>query len=151
MNQNLVDLAKRYYELQTKHEALSAEIKALGETWTVCETELLDALADEGVSSIKLDGVGLVSMRTQNILSVNAANMDGYFEYLRSINKEDLIKPYINPRTNSAFLKEHLDSIIVQLENDGQDPIDAKEKALQFLNSKGASYFVKRGIALKKG
>jgi hypothetical protein len=151
MNQNLIDLAKRYSEVQAQSEELSAQLKTVNETWAQVENELLDALAEEGVSSIKLDGIGLVSMRVQNILSVNAANMDGYFAYLKEIGKDDLIKPYINPRTNSAFLKEHLDTLISLREEHGMDLMEAREDAVKFLNLKGASYFVKRGIALKKG
>lgn len=150
MSQKLTDIAKRYKELQDKHEAKNEELKAIGKDWTACETELLEAMVDEGVNSIKIDGVGLLSMRTKNYLNVNAANKPSFYEYLQASGNGGLLKLDVNPRTLTAFLGDHLQELIkAKVQAEGKDEIEARNEALEFLKSKGAAYFSERGISLR--
>lgn len=151
MNNELVELGKKFFELKTKHEEQSAALKELGAEWEAVETELLETMAEEGVSSINIDGLGLFSMSTRNMLSVNAANKEKFWEYLKESGNGHLLKLDVNPRTLTAFLGEHLAALIEKRKAEGKMEFEAREEMLKFLNEKGASYFVKRGISFRKG
>lgn len=152
MAKTITELAKRYDELQTKHEEQSDILKAISTEWEALETELLEAMAEEGVNSVRLDGIGLISMSVSNYLSVNAANKPGFYEYLKAAGHGGLLKEEVNPKTLTAFLKGHLEELIKGFqENYDMDTVAARDAALIFINDKGASYFTKRGISLRKG
>lgn len=147
----VIDLGKKYEKLQTKSEAQAKVLKDIDADWAACEAELLEALVEEGVNSIKLIGIGTVSMRTKNFLSVNAANKPLIFEYLRESGNDALLKLDVNPKTLTSFLSLHLAELVAAKVKAGADELDAQKEVLEFLNKKGASYFTERGISLKRG
>lgn len=142
-------LASQFLELKKKSDFLSEELKKTNAEWEEVEKELLNAMVEEGTSSIRLEGMGLFSMRTRSFLSVNAANKPNFYEYLKESGNGDLLKLDVNPRTLTAFLKGHQETLESQYLNEGLDPVDARKKALEFLNQKGASYFSERGVSFK--
>lgn len=150
MSTAITDLAKKFAELKTKHEAQSDVLKQIAGEWTEIEAQLLEAMAEEGVKSTHIDGVGMFTMAVTNYLSVNAANKMVFYPYLKESGNGDLLKEEVNPRTLTAFLKGHLDEIIKRYEDQGHDQVDARNKALEFLNQKGASYFTKREVRMTK-
>lgn len=151
MNTQLVELGKKFFELKTKYEEQDKALKELGAQWEVVETELLETMSEEGVNSINIDGLGLFSMSTRNMLSVNAANKEQFWKYLQDSGNGHLLKLDVNPRTLTAFLGEHLTALIEAKKSEGKMEFEAREEMLKFLNEKGASYFVKRGISFRKG
>ena len=151
MNNQLVELGKKFFELKSQYESTEKILDGINTQWQECETELLEMMAEEGVASINIDGLGLFSMRTRNMLSVNAANKERFYEYLKESGNASLLKLEVNPRTLTAFLSEHLDTLIEKRREDGLLEMNAREAALKFLNDKGANYFTKRDIAFKKG
>lgn len=147
---SITELAKIYAEIRSRHEAASDVLKAIEKEWTEAETALLDAMVEEGTRSIKIDELGTFSMATTNYLSVTAANKETFYPYLKESGNGSLLKEEVNPRTLTAFLKGHLEELIRLQEQRGYDGVDARNKALEFLNKKGASYFTKKEIRLKK-
>lgn len=145
----IVELAEKFAELKKKSEAQSDILKAINTEWSECEMELLEAMAEEGVKSLKTE-FGTFSLTVTNYLSVNAAATETFYPYLKESGNGALLKEAVNSRTLTAFLKEHLETLIKEREATGLDPIQARESSLQFLNQKGASYFTKREIRMKK-
>ena len=150
MDQKIIAFAKEFKRLKDEHDELSGKLKEIDTLWSAAEAALLDAMLEEGVNSIDLGGVGKLSMRTVNYLSVNAANTEQFYQYLRLSGNGALLKESVNPRTLTAWLKSHLEELIAGANNNGMDAVDARTASLEFLKTKGASYFTKRGIALRK-
>lgn len=140
-------LAIKYKLLQDEYKTKEQELKELGNRWAECEIELINLMTEEGVGSLDLDDIGKFSIRTTNYLSVNAQNKEKFYEYLKESGNGSLLKLDVNPRTLTAFLKEHLETVAKSY---GED-FEAKNKALAFLNEKGASYFQKREVQFRKG
>lgn len=149
MEGKIVTLAKAFVELRTKHAEQEKILKQLSTEWDALETELLDAMVEEGVSSVKIEGIGLFSMSTSNYLSVNAANTGTFYAYLKESGNGGLLKEYVNPKTLTAFLKEHLESLKSEFEAKGLDQVEARNTALEYLKEKGAAYFTKRGVSFR--
>jgi hypothetical protein len=146
---SLPDIAKRYKLLQDAHEAKNEELKLISAEWTECEKELLEAMTEEGVNSIKVEGVGLMSMRTKNYLNVTAANKSQFYSYLQKSGNGGLLKLDVNPRTLTSFLGTHLEHLIKEKVTSGADEITARNESLEFLKAQGAAYFSERGISLR--
>jgi hypothetical protein len=144
------DLVKKYAELEDRAEEQKAKLKAINDAWAEVETKLLEAMAEEGIKSTKLEGLGRFSLVTKNYLSVTAANKPSFFDYLKASGNGALLKEDVNPKTLTAFLKGHLEEIIKEFSDKGMDTVDARNKALEFLNQKGASYFSERVISHTK-
>ncbi len=150
MDQNTIVLARKFKEQKVAYEAQKETLEKLGKEWEETENALIAAMIEEGVNSVRLDGLGLFSLRTTNFLSVNAANKPGFFDYLKEVGHDSILKLDVNPRTLTAFLNEHLKELQSKLCNEkGIDDISARNEALEILNKRGASYFTKRDIALK--
>ena len=106
-------------------------------------------MVDEGVNSVKLEGVGTFSMRTKSFLNVTIANKEGFLKYLKESGNGGLIKEDVNSRTLTAFLSGHLElGFIRDRVNKGMDEVDARKDALEMLNKRGASYHSERQIAM---
>ena len=146
----ILERAKRFFELKGQNEVAKDILKELSEKWDEAEKLLIEAMVEEGVNSVDLDGIGKFSMVTKNYLSVNAANKPGFLDYLKSSGNGAIIKEDVNPRTLTAFLKDHLEAVIGTYEQTGLDKVDARNAALEFLKEKGAAYFSDRGISFRK-
>ena len=107
-------------------------------------------MADEGVSSIRIEGIGLFSLSVTNYLSVTNDKKETFYPYLQEAGHGGLLKLDVNSRTLTAFLKQHLDELVKEREANGLDSVEAMESALKFLNERGASCFTKRGISLRR-
>lgn len=150
MNNKLVELGIKFKKFKDDYKVQEDALKLLGGQWEECERELLDAMVEEGVNSIDIDGVGKLSMRTENYLSVNTANTPLFYSYLKESGNGTLLKEYVNPRTLTSFLKEHLELKISEIQSVKEiDEFDARNEALEFLKSKGAAYFQKKSVSLR--
>jgi hypothetical protein len=151
MSERISDIAKQFKELKDKSAAQAEALKSLNKEWDMCELELIDALIEEGVKSINIEGIGLIMMRVKNRLSVNIADKPVLFEYLKETKNEGILKLDINPATLGSWLDAHLEELIKEKVANGLDMVDAREQALKFLHEQaGVSCFSKREIALKK-
>jgi hypothetical protein len=149
MNTKIIELGKQFKEFKKKEAELKAELKLLNEQWQTCENELLEAMTEEGVRSVTIENVGMLSMRTTNFLSVTADNKPSFFEYLHESGNAGLLKLDVHAATLKSFLDGHLEKIIQDKKDAGLDDMEARSEALEFLKSKGAGYFTKRDVALK--
>jgi len=150
MNSKLIELGKKFKKFKDDYKVAEDALKLLGGEWEECERELLDAMVEEGVNSIDIEGVGKLSMRTENYLSVNSANTNFFYSYLKESGNGALLKEYVNPRTLTSFLKEHLELKIAEIQSTKEiDEFDARNEALEFLKSKGAAYFSKKSVSLR--
>lgn len=174
MNKEIVELGRKFKECKLKADQLKADLDAANAEWSEVENDLIEAMKDEGVGSIKIDGVGLLMMRRKSYLSVNAANKPTFFEYLQASGNGDLLKLDVHNATLTAFLKKHQEELSVQFQAGGLSaeqaallasvegcedavkavgkPLDemaADEIAMKLLKSRGAAVFEKTDIALK--
>lgn len=150
MNASINALAKKFFALKAKHEAAADALKAIGAEWEEAEQALLAAMVDEGTNSISIAGMGMFVMTTKNYLSVNAASKPQFFQYLKKAGHGALLKEDVNPRTLTAFLKGHLEEVTQKYVAAGKDAVEARNEALKYLNSQGASYFSDRGVSFRK-
>jgi hypothetical protein len=150
MENTVTELAKKFATLKAEHESQSEVLKKINAEWEDIEARLLDAMVEDGTKSLHIDGLGLFTMAVTNYLSVNAASKETFYPYLKESGNGGILKEDVNARTLTAFLKGHLEDKIREFESSGLDGVDARNKALEFLNSKGASYFTKREIRMTK-
>ncbi len=150
MSKQIVDLARKYKAFSVEAAEVKAELDVVNKAWGECETELLEAMVEAGVNSVKLDGVGNFSMATKNFLSVTAAHKEEFFVYLKESGNAGLLKLDVNPATLKAFLSGHLEQLIRDRVNKGMNEVDARKEALELLNKRGASYHTERGIRMLK-
>lgn len=151
MNNNIVQLIREFQAVKEEYEKAEAVLKILTTKWDQAEADILEAMIEEGVSSVNVDGIGTASMRTENYLSVNAANTEQFYQYLKISGNGALLKESVNPRTLQAWLKQHLVDLSEGFETATNiDKVSARDKALEFLKEQGANYFTKRGISVRK-
>ena len=151
-SRKIQELTAKFKQLKTAYDEADEKLKEINAAWNACDEELLAAMVEEGVNSASFAGIGTISMRVKNYLSVNAANKSGFYDHLREIKKDDILKLDVNPKTLGSFLDGYLADLKAKyMEEDGElDQISARDKALEFLKSKGVSYFTKRDLALSK-
>lgn len=149
MSDRLTGFAKTYKDARDRSKILSEQLSTQKETEKQCVNDLLELMVEEGVKSIKIDGVGLLSMKVTSYLSCTVANQEILYPYLRESGNGGLFKETINPKTLTAFLNEHLNELVRDRIGKGMDEVDARANALAFLSEKGASYFTDRGISLR--
>lgn len=148
----ITELVKNFKALKEKSEDASKQLKEINSEWDVCESELLDAMVNEGMSSVKVEGIGQASFSTKNYLSVTADNKPQFFQYLKESDNDGILKLDVNPRTLGAFLDSHLEQLIednTQTNTEECDPITARNTAIDFLKSKGVSAFMKRTLSFR--
>ena len=67
---------------------------------------LPDAMEDAGLESVRITGVGTVSLRTDAYASIVSGQTAAAYQWLAENGHEDLVKEYVQPSTLKAFLKE---------------------------------------------
>lgn len=147
----LQEMARKFAD----HKLRDDEIKKMKEEndaeWDVIEKEMMELMVQDGVPSIRIEGLGLFSLVTKNYLSVNAANKPQFFEYLQESGNGSLLKLDVHARTLEAFLKTHSEELISKFQAEGLDLFEAKEKAHGVLIARGAAHFKDQRIQMKKG
>lgn len=149
MTDQILSLARGFHVLKLEAARLSEALKDVNSQWATCEAELLQAMADEGLASMKIDGIGTLSTRTENYLSVTGEQKHGFYDYLKHSGNGGLLKEEVNPATLKAFLKQHVEELTRQGVEAGKEEFDARTEAVTFLQAHGASVFTKRGITLR--
>ena len=149
MNTKIIELGKAFKAFKEQDQILKKQMKDLSAQWTACELELIEAMVDEGVKSVNVEGIGTLTMRTTNFMSVTGEQKPQFFEYLQESGNGGLLKLDVHAATLKSFLDDHLEKLIEDKKAAGRDDMDARSEALEFLKSKGAGFFTKRDIALK--
>lgn len=150
MNAKMIELAKRFKDLKAESAKQEEVLKKINKEWDAVDQELMSLMIDEGVNSASLTGIGRITMRTKNYLSVTKENKEKFFDYLRESGNDSILKLDVHAGTLGTFLDSHLAELKAKNEADGMDMIEARDKALEFLKEKGANYFIKRDLALGK-
>lgn len=100
--------------LAQEMKRLKAEIDELGDRKTQLQKEydqirfskLPDAMDEDGIDQIRIEGVGTVYLTDD--INVSVTDKDNFYNWLGSEGFGDLIKPYIFPQSVKAFVKEQL-------------------------------------------
>ena len=102
-------LAARYCELRDRLDELRAEAAAVqAEFDRVRNEELPDAMAESDIASLRIVGVGTVSLYPEVHVNVLKSNREALHEWLREQGHGDLVTHTVNASTLRAFVKELL-------------------------------------------
>ena len=101
------ELAVEMRELKKDIDAREASLKPLKERYdAIRKRELLDAMSEAGVSSMKLDDGGTFYISSKLRASVQASAITFFHQWLRDNGFASLIKPVVNPSTLDAWARE---------------------------------------------
>ncbi len=75
------------------------------------EGRLIEFMTDRGIkSTARYEGIGFASLEKPELFArCNKPDMDRLFEFIKSIGREDLIKPSVHHSTLSSFVGEMLE------------------------------------------
>lgn len=105
----IVDLATELAELKNEKELLGNQEKAINLRIEHLTRVLLpEAMDEDGVSNISIDGVGRVTLRGEVFASIRADNREAAYEWLRDTGRGSLISETVNASTLKAAVKEWL-------------------------------------------
>lgn len=150
MNKQIIELSQEFAKLKARHEEASKVVKDINAEWGEVETKLIEALIEEGVKSIVIDGIGRVILTSKAHLSVNIADKPKMFAYMKDTGAGSLIREDCPAQTLTKWLGERLEELQKEEMSGGLDEVEAREKALGQLKAEGASFFLKRQISLRK-
>lgn len=125
-------LAMRFGDLKKLYDAVDKVAKEVGALWDANEKALVEAMIEEGISSIKIDGYGLFKLSRSVYPNVSSANKPTFFEYLKHSGNSDLLKLDVPTNTLTAFLKRHQDALKADLQQEGIHPWQAPQLAKAF-------------------
>ncbi len=146
MTNEIVDLARRFYALKTTHAELKTKLDAIDKEWVAIENDLMEAMVEEGVSTIKVDGAGKFTLASEHYFSATVENKPEVFEYLKKNGHGALIKEDVNARTLSAFCKNMLTEMALSEIRNGVSSMEAEASAIEKMKNIGFNYFRKRTI-----
>lgn len=102
-------LCRQMKMVQARKEELEAQLKEANAEFDVLRLEVIpQRCEDEGIESMKIEGVGRLSLTGDLYVSVKAGQQVSFFGWLRRERLGDLIKPGVNASTLRAFTKERL-------------------------------------------
>lgn len=105
----IVDLATELAELKNEKELLGNQEKAINLRIEHLTRVLLpEAMDEDGVSNISIDGVGRITLRGEVFASIRADNREAAYEWLRDTGRGSLISETVNASTLKAAVKEWL-------------------------------------------
>lgn len=105
------DLVVEFRKAKERHAQLKQETtKAQLEIYEL-ERKLVDLLqAQEKTASARYEGVGFVSLMSPTVYAnYEEENSTALFEFLRKLDRDDLIKNTVNAKSLSSFVKQLLD------------------------------------------
>lgn len=105
----IVDLATELAELKNEKELLGNQEKVINIRIEHLTRVLLpEAMDEDGVSNISIDGVGRITLRGEVFASIRADNREAAYEWLRDTGRGSLISETVNASTLKAAVKEWL-------------------------------------------
>lgn len=109
MSAKVVTLATELFNLRERKDALAAEEKIINtRIEELTKKEIPEAMDEDGISNVKIDGVGRVALRGEVYTSILAENRDAAYQWLRDTGRESLITETVNASTLKAAAKEWL-------------------------------------------
>lgn len=107
----IIELAKELRHLKDVKEKMSSEEKIINSRIDQITKMLLpQVMEDDGVSTIKIDGIGKLSLRGEMYVSILAENRQDAYQWLRDNNRGSLISETVNASTLKAAAKEWIKS-----------------------------------------
>lgn len=104
---SIVELATELSVLKRRKEELGAEETVINKRIEeISRKELPDVMDADGVSNIKIEGVGRVSLRGEVFVSILAENRQAAYQWLRDTGRGSLITETVNASTLKAASKE---------------------------------------------
>lgn len=105
----VVELANELARLKDQKDDLDNQVKALNlRIEAISKQELPEAMDADGVSNIKLDGVGRISLRGEVYASILAENREQAYQWLRDTGRGSLITEVVNASSLKAAAKSWL-------------------------------------------
>ena len=150
MVKDIIEKSNEWLALKEKSEALSAELKEVNAKWDELEKELIETMADEGVPSLKIDGIGGLSISSEHYFNVPSSAQDTFFQYLRDHGAESLIRDYVPPRSLTTWIRNHVQELTQTLAEEGEDEFNAENRAIEEMQKLGASYFKRKKLSFRK-
>lgn len=120
-------LALEYKDLRGQKDYFESEVKRLTEEIKKLETRLVDKMIDQGMTSMRLEGVGLLTV--SNKLVAKITDKDKFFKWLEDTGRASLIKRDVNYMTLQAFANE-LGIENEELHAAHENGLDYEEKAI---------------------
>lgn len=143
----VTEVGKELKTIRAHISELTTQLEKAKATRETLEQKMIEAMLEEGVNALNIQGVGRFSLVTKAYLSVNSANKPEFFKYLQESGNGDLLKLDVNPMTLKAFLREHLDLMTQKtMQTENKDEIESRNEALEYLKRRGASFFTDRSI-----
>lgn len=106
---SLVDLAKELQARTNAKDALKEQSAAIQKEIDILSIGIIpEKMADEEISTMKIDGVGRLQTRSDAWVSVLAANKPAFLEWCLANNQGPLIKSDIHAQTLKAFIKDRV-------------------------------------------
>lgn len=106
-----VDLIKAMARLRAEKDAAEDEAKGISREYKyITEVAIPEKFAEDGVSIMKVDGIGRCNLAADIYASVKAGQKEAAYQWLSDIGSGDLIQPAVPPSTLKAFLKGRIKS-----------------------------------------
>jgi len=103
----IVDYAEEYIRLRTAlEEAKAIETEAQKAFDELRKHRFVELMEDVGLESMRVKGVGTVSIATDAYTSIKAENKDAAYKWLEDNGFGDIIKNNVNSSTMKALLKD---------------------------------------------
>lgn len=105
----VVQLAGELRKLKELKEAMEEDLKETNKFIEEITKQILpEKMDDQGISNIKIDGVGRITLRGEVYASILAANRDAAYQWLRDTGRASLISNTVNASSLKACVKEWL-------------------------------------------
>lgn len=102
---NIIALAKRMRQLQAEKEELEERLKFINLQYDeVRLRQIPDAMADAEVKTLTIEGVGRVQLASDCYATI--ADKEAGYAWLEEHGFDGLIRPYVQPSTFKAAVKE---------------------------------------------
>ncbi len=106
---NVVQLAGELRKLKELKESMEEDLKETNKYIEEITKHILpEKMDDQGISNIKIDGVGRITLRGEVYASILAANRDAAYQWLRDTGRASLISNTVNASSLKAACKEWL-------------------------------------------
>lgn len=105
----IVALATELALLKERKDTLAEQEKSINiRIEAISKQELPEAMDESGVSNIKIDGVGRISLRGEVYTSILSENREAAYEWLRATGRGSIITETVNASTLKAAAKSWL-------------------------------------------
>lgn len=102
-----IELVRRLDEWQQRKDRLDAELKQVNKVFDHLRmARIPQAFDDDGISLLRVDGVGRCSLTADMFVSIAKGRRDEAYEWLRDTGRQDLITETINASTLKAVIKK---------------------------------------------